>query len=155
MHLALTRRSPTPRRTGQGFVLVVAAIVGLAACSSSPNPSDRGEGNNLSSYLGTPLEEFPGIADDVYVLSLTQDVRFGSIPRPANQVAPTEPGWVIVGLCADTPTIDPQRTKNVVVRVVAEEFIDDHELNSIEDGGMQNGVVCGNAAPIAPIVAAG
>lgn len=155
MHLPLTRRSPTPRCIGRGIILLVAAIVGLAACSSSPNSGDRGEDNTLSSHLGTPLEDFPGIADDVYVLSLTQDVRLGSIPRPANQVAPTEPGWVIVGICADTPTIDPQGTKNVVIRVVAEEFINADELNSIRDGGMQDGVVCGNAAPIAPAVTEG
>lgn len=130
--------------------LLGAGVLGLTGCSVSHASITARDDNTLGSHLGSALEEFPAIADGVYVLSLTQDVRLGSLPRPANQVAPTEAGWVIVGICADTATIDPQVTRNVILRVVSTAFIDEQDLMSIQAGQMQDGVVCGNAAAIGP-----
>lgn len=132
-------------------LLAVTAVTVLAACGQHSETSETSE-NSLQSHLGTPLESFPGITEDIYTLSLTQDDRLGSLPRGANQVVPTETGWVVVGICADTPTIDLERTRNVTLRVVASAFVDDAMLESIKNGSMQDGVICGNAASIGPVL---
>ncbi|MBF0816242.1 hypothetical protein E4U02_07460 [Microbacterium paludicola] len=124
------------------MLLGAATLVTVSACAPVEN--------TLATHLGTPLETFPAVKDEVYTLSLTQDDRLGELPRDANQVRPDETGWIIVAICADTPAIDPAVTKNVVLRVVAEEFLDGDAKEEIEDGALQDGVVCGNAASIAP-----
>ncbi|MEV7693776.1 hypothetical protein AB0N73_10655 [Microbacterium sp. NPDC089189] len=135
-------------RWSLAVLLAAAATTALTACAQT---YETGE-NSLSSHLGTPLESFPGITDDIYTLSLTQDVRLGSLPRGANQVAKDESGWVVVGICADTSTIDPEQTRNVTLRVVASHFVDAATLESIKSGSMQDGVICGNASSIGPVL---
>lgn len=135
-------------RRASVVVLALAAMASLAACSQAGEASD----NTLITHLGTPLESFPGITEHVYTLSLTQDVRMASLPRAANQVAPSSAGWTIVGICADTPQIDPEHTKNVILRVVASGFIANSTLKSIQTGSMQDRVICGNASPTAPVL---
>jgi len=125
------------------LILAAIAVVGtISACAPTEN--------TLATHLGTPLESFPGIVDDVYTLSLTQDDRLGSLPREANQVLPTEEGWVIVAICADTSSINPETTHDVILRVVAAEFVDPSTQAQIERGEFQDGVVCGNAASTGP-----